>query len=587
MAGKVTSMVYPDGSEVRYTYDATGRLAGVTDAEGNALAAYTYDSDGRMTSHAVGGALATGAYAYNTRDWVSGIDYPGRFTLSQAYDAVGNVTSQRYRRATAETRKAATYTYDGLHRLKTFSLDATHARSYAYDDNGNITRVVTGSDTTTYAYSRTSTPNRLDRITEGTATERFVYDANGSATSVAGTAMTYDHRGLVTGYGAYGYTIDAEGHRVKKTGGGSTVYYVRGAGGSVLATYDAGGNLTANYVYAGGDRLARVAGGVVSYYLKDHLGSTRTLLSSAGTAAATYDYWPYGEVLATSGTDATPFRFTGHERDAESGLDFMPNRTYGPVARRFWQVDPMAHKLPSWSPYVYSFNNPLVFRDPTGAIAYPITIRSFAPRDTFGLIFHGDGGNRGFTTSLSASARIHQRISFDTDKTTLKATVWSSPSSIPLIGLTRQGVPSLDIERARKAEFGDSRTFHFGTHVYGSVPQLLKLGPNIDVFSDFTITESDGLLSISGSIKGDNFPATEAFITDPSGQNVFIGVGVSEGNALNMLPGENRRNITSFRFGITTDSDGNFTGVRYNGKDYSINEWNKLFEQKDPEQDDE
>ncbi|MDD9948386.1 MAG: hypothetical protein OXU48_02505 [candidate division Zixibacteria bacterium] len=195
LAGKATAMVYPDGSEVRYTCDASGRLAGVTDAKGNALATYAYDHDGRMSSHAVGGTLATGAYAY--------------------------------------------------------------------DDNGKITRVATGSDTATYAYTRASTPNRLDSITEGAKIDRFVYDANGSATSVAGNALTYDHRGLVTGYGAYGYTLDAERYRVKKTGDGSTVYYVRGDGGSVLATYD-----------------------------------------------------------------GSPFRFTGHERDAESGLDDMRYSSY-------------------------------------------------------------------------------------------------------------------------------------------------------------------------------------------------------------------------------------------------------------------
>ncbi|MCY3713094.1 MAG: hypothetical protein OXH02_07380 [Gemmatimonadetes bacterium] len=221
LAGKVTAMVYPDGSEAHYAYDAAGRLAGVTDAGGNALAAYAYDHDGRMATHTVGGTLATGAYAYNTRDWVTGIDYPGRFTLSQAYDAVGNVNSQSYRRATSETRKAAAFTYDGLHRLKTFRLGGTHARSYAYDDNGNVKHVVTGSDTTTYAYTRDATPNRLDSLTVAGSTDTFVYDANGSATSVAGAALTYDHRGLVTGYGAYGYTLDAEGYRVKKTGGGS------------------------------------------------------------------------------------------------------------------------------------------------------------------------------------------------------------------------------------------------------------------------------------------------------------------------------------------------------------------------------
>ena len=590
LAGKVTAVVYPDGSEAHYAYDAAGRLAGVTDADGSALATYAYDQDGRMATHAVGGTLATGAYAYNARDWVTGIDYPGRFTLNQAYDAVGNVTSQSYRRAATEAMKAASFTYDGLHRLKTFSLGTAHARSYAYDDNGNITRVVTDGNTATYAYSRGSTPNRLDQITEGSTTDTFVYDANGSATSVAGTALTYDHRGLVTRYGAYGYTLDAEGFRVKKTGGGSTVYYVRGAGGSVLATYDGAGNLTANYVYAGGDRLARVAGGVVSYYLKDHLGSTRTLLSPDGTAAATYDYWPYGEVLATSGTDAAPFKFTGHERDSESGLDFMPNRTYGPVARRFWQVDPMAHKLPSWSPYVYSFNNPLVFRDPTGAIAYPITIRSFVPKDVFGGVFHGDGGNRGFTTSLSATARIHQKINFDTDKTAITTRAEASPSKTVLSENSETGTPSAYVNVARIARHGDSRTFHFGTHAYGSNPIVPSfISPDIDLLSNFTITKSDGLLSISGTLTGDDFPATEAFITDPSGQSVFLGVGMYKGSPYLELPGFNRKSITSFNLAISTDKDGNFTGVRYNGTNYSLSEWNKRFENKNPdaEQEDE
>ena len=587
LAGRVTAMVYPDGNEAHYAYDAAGRLAGVTDAKGSALATYAYDHDGRMTTHAVGGTLATGAYAYNARDWVSGIDYPGRFTLNQAYDAVGNVTSQNYRRAATEALKTASYAYDGLHRLESVGLGGARARTYDYDDNGNVTSTVTFGARTTYAYSRGSTPNRLDSLTVAGSTDTFVYDANGSAVSVAGTAMSYDHRGLVTGYGAYDYTIDAEGYRVKKTGGGSTVYYIRGAGGSVLATYDAAGDLTATYVYAGGERLARVAGGAVSYYLKDHLGSTRTLLSSTGTATATYDYWPYGEVLATEGTDATPFRFTGHERDAESGLDFMPNRTYGPVVRRFWQVDPLAHKLPSWSPYVYSFNHPLVFRDPTGVIAYPITIRSFAPWDHFGGIFHGDGENRGFTTSLSATARIHQTIDFDTDRTTIEPTVSSSTSRIRFIGLPSESKPSVVKKGPRITSDGDSRTFEFSTHAYGSIPQLFGLGPNINMFSDFTITEREGLLSISGSLKGDNFPATEAFITDPSGQNVFIGVGVPEGISFFKLLGENRKTITTFDFGITTDRDGNFTGVRSNGKDYSIREWNKQFEQKDPDQDNE
>ena len=90
------------------------------------------------------------------------------------------------------------------------------------------------------------------------------------------------------------------------------------------------------------------------------------------------------------------------------------------------------------------------------------------------------------------------------------------------------------------------------------------------------------MLNVSGDLKGDNFPSTEAFITDPNGNNVFIGVGFYEGSPFSSLDGENKRDITSFSFGIQTDKKGNFTGVQYNGTDYSIGDWNKLFEQVDP-----
>ena len=112
---------------------------------------------------------------------------------------------------------------------------------------------------------------------------------------------------------------------------------------------------------------------------------------------------------------------------------------------------------------------------------------------------------------------------------------------------------------------------------------MIPGSPNIDVFSEFSITENKkaGTLDIRGKLTGDNFPSTEAFISDPSGNNVFIGIGFYEGSPFSSLAGENKRPITEFNFTITTDKKGNFTGVRVGETTYSTEDWNKLFEQSD------
>jgi RHS repeat-associated protein len=256
-------------------------------------------------------------------------------------------------------------------------------------------------------------------------------------------------------------------------------------------------------------------------------------------------------------------------------------RFYDPSVGRFTGVDPLAHKMPSWSPYTFVFNNPLSFIDPDGRIPYPITIRSFAPFKTFGGGFHGD--NRGYTTG-SATARVHQVINFDTDKSTISAKAWSSPTSHRFLPGSLTETPSVKFTDGFKTRTsGDSKTFMFGTHSKGANP-MVPGSPNIDVFSDFSITENKkaGTLDISGTLTGDNFPSTEAFVTDPSGNNVFIGIGFYEGSPFSSLDGENKRDISSFNFSISTDKKGNFTGIKMGDQTYSIQDWNKMFETADP-----
>ncbi len=184
------------------------------DAQSNTLASYTHTAASNVATHVVGeGAgdgIATGTFTYNLREWVTEIDYPGKFTVGQRYDDVGNVTGQSYKRAASETPKAAAYSYDRLHRLTAFNLSGGQRRYYSYDRNGNLLELQTNRSYTYYRYENSSAPNRVSFVYGGGLNIRAAYNPNGWMTRMSRNALTYDYRGLLTGHGSAAYTMDLE-----------------------------------------------------------------------------------------------------------------------------------------------------------------------------------------------------------------------------------------------------------------------------------------------------------------------------------------------------------------------------------------
>lgn len=83
------------------------------------------------------------------------------------------------------------------------------------------------------------------------------------------------------------------------------------------------------------------------------------------------EFAPFGQELAYQATE-NRYKFTGKERDAESGLDYFGARYYASTMGRFSSPDPsgLAYADPanpqSLNLYSYAQNNPLTNIDPTG-----------------------------------------------------------------------------------------------------------------------------------------------------------------------------------------------------------------------------
>jgi RHS repeat-associated protein len=111
-----------------------------------------------------------------------------------------------------------------------------------------------------------------------------------------------------------------------------------------------------------------------------------------GTVVEAMDYLPFGEQIA-GGTD-TARKFTGKERDGESGLDNFGARYNSSWMGRFMTPDePFMDQHPgdpqSWNLYSYVRNNPTNMIDPTGLCAQ---YNSTYEDDDGNYVIHRDSG---------------------------------------------------------------------------------------------------------------------------------------------------------------------------------------------------
>ena len=317
--GRRSGLAYPNGSTVSYGFDPAGQLANLTHTGVfNAPYVYTYDAAGRITRVVDDGP-----------GWNYSYDALGRLTRATdgtnvfvyTLDAVGNILD-------------GGRNYDVNHRLVS---DA--AKTYSYDPRGNLTldQDRTTGARTVYTWN---VKNQLQRVD---------FFAAATGTTPARTLQ---------------FTYDPLGRRASKTDNGLLQRFVYD-GNDLVGTLDNAGNVGAANVFSGAidEPLASIAGGSSKLLYANHLGSV-TAVADGATLTHAYRYGPYGQTLAGSGADSTPFRHTGREKDTDS-LYFYRARYYSTAMQRFLQSDPIG-LVGGINAYAYVEGNPVNYTDPTG-----------------------------------------------------------------------------------------------------------------------------------------------------------------------------------------------------------------------------
>ncbi len=110
--------------------------------------------------------------------------------------------------------------------------------------------------------------------------------------------------------------------------------------------------------------------------MKDHLGSIRMTVNDAGNVISYDDYYPFGLTMpnrsGSYGDDVWKYKFTGKERDVETGLDYFGARYYNAMIGRWMSVDLMNKYFPNISPFVYVHDDPINRLDSDGKVDWKL-----------------------------------------------------------------------------------------------------------------------------------------------------------------------------------------------------------------------
>lgn len=377
--GRITSTTSPIGTQTT-SYDANGD-EGPTVLDGTTYATPTYDAAGR---------LASATYANGTSLDTIGRDALGRET-SQTWRGPGGVliTSDQVTRSVGgdvidqqidghdPQPGGPNYLYDGGGRLYgawSTAIDVAGTAStvldvYGYGSAGSCSYTPSGANTNRTLHSRSPAGgpaattyycyDHADRIVSTTepGVGTITYDTHGNTTQIWGETRSYDasdrHSGTTNGTTTVTYERDGTDRIIERTeSGAATVRYgYTGDGDSATITMDDSGTVIERFLAVPGGVTVSLSGPDQTWSYPNLHGDIAAVADAAGVKQGpTRTYDPYGnatEPLVDTVEGDMDFAWLGeHRRPTEhaAGLAVtieMGARQYDPALGRFLEVDPI------------------------------------------------------------------------------------------------------------------------------------------------------------------------------------------------------------------------------------------------------
>ena len=395
--GRRTLIAYGNGTETRYAYDdITQRLTRLQTTDATRTfqdLAYTYDAVGNIVEIAdaaqddvyFGGAVVTATQRYE-------YDALYRLTNAEGREHAGQNAAQ----PTEFGASPSLHPQDG-------TAMRTYAEQYVYDVVGNILSMqhTAASGNWTRRYQYAANGNRLQANSApgdavGVYSHAYTHDAHGNMTAMPHlSAVTWNY---------------ADQMRTADLGGGGTAYFVYdGAGQRVRKVrVNLAGTQTYERIYLGAYELYRErtsgalqleretlhiaddsgrmcdletrtveSGTPVAtptthprYQYSNHLGSASLELTATADVISYEEYHPYGTssyraVNSSIDVSERRYRYTGKERDEETGLGYHGARYYACWLGRWTASDPIGLG-DGVNRYAYVSGRPTSLNDPSG-----------------------------------------------------------------------------------------------------------------------------------------------------------------------------------------------------------------------------